>query len=114
MSVKILINALGQHLIADTSQVNNKETEELIAYWVRDPRAVVYNRNEDGSVGIDFVNACPISSSTEYAIVANNIVSILDPLPEVEERYQLIVAPEPQLEVTEVSETEVVEEDLAE
>ena len=110
MSVNILINSLGQHLIAETQQVNNKETGERIAYWVRDPRAVVYNRNEDGSVNIDFANPCPISSSTEYAIATHHIVSVLDPLPEVEERYQLVVAPEPKLEVSEVSETEVVED----
>ena len=114
MSVKILINALGQHLIADTRQVSNKETEELVAYWVRDPRAVVYNRNEDGSVTIDFANPCPISSSTEYAIATHHIVSVLDPLPEVEERYQLVVAPAPQLEVTEAPETEVVEDEVVE
>lgn len=107
MSVKILINAIGQHLIADTQQVSNKETEELIAYWVRNPRAIVYNRTEDGSVTIDFANPCPITSSTEYAISSHNIVSILEPLPEVEERYLLVVAPEPELEITELdTETE--------
>ena len=102
MSVKILINSLGQHLIADTQQVSNKETEELIAYWVRNPHAIVYNRTEDGNVVVDFAKPCPITSSTEYGIAPHHIVSVLDPLPEVEERYLLIVAPKPELEITEL------------
>ena len=42
MAIKVLINSIGQHIIADVKSVTNRETEELVAYWVTEPRRVVY------------------------------------------------------------------------
>ena len=41
MAIKVLVNQLGQHFVADVKQVTNEETKELIAYWVTDARLIV-------------------------------------------------------------------------
>ena len=93
MAIKVLINELGQHLIADVSQVTNKETEELIAYWVKNPRLVSYNPTEEGDTTISLIDPCPISSDSEYAIAAHHIVSILEPSADIARGYSERVAP---------------------
>ena len=93
MAIKVLINELGQHLIADVSQVTNKETEELIAYWVKNPRLVSYAPGENEETTISLIDPCPISSDSEYAIAAHHIVSILEPAADIARGYSERVAP---------------------
>ena len=95
MAVKILINALGQHTIADVKQVTNKETEELVAYWLREPRLISYRSTEEGQINIDLGSTCPVGVTTEYAVSHHHIVSILDPTKSMLEKYLEIVDPEP-------------------
>lgn len=112
MAVKILVNNLGQHIIADVKQVTNKETEELVAYWVREPRQIVYRPAEEGGLIIDMSPTCPVAVTTEHAIRADSIVSILDPVESVEERYMELINPAPsEVAVEELTESpaEVVE-----
>ena len=115
MSTKILVNSLGQHIIADVKTVTNKETNELLAYWVKSPRVISYRGNEDGTVSIDFIDYCPVGSSLEFSIASHHIVSILDAKAEVEERYLEIVTPKPvtleEFETEPTIEPEVVSED---
>ena len=92
MAIKVLINELGQHLIADVSQVTNKETQELIAYWVKQPRLISYV-SEEGQTTINLIETCPISSDTEYAIAAHHIVSILEPAADIAKGYLERIAP---------------------
>jgi len=99
MATKILINTIGQQLIADVKQVENKETKEVVGYWLTSPRTVNYDQNEDGSVAVNFGTYCLVSSDTEFSVRAESIVSILEPRDEVIERYNLIVNPEPDVEV---------------
>ena len=92
MAVKILVNNLGQHTIADVKQVSNKETEEIVAYWVKEPRIISYRKSEDGpGLAIDFTSPCPVAITTEYAIRADYVVSILDPVVQVEQKYVEVV-----------------------
>ena len=115
MSTKILVNSLGQHIIADVKTVTNKETNELLAYWVKSPRVISYRGNEDGTVSIDFIDYCPVGSSLEFSIASHHIVSILDAKAEVEERYLEIVTPNPvtieEIETEPTIEPEVVSEE---
>lgn len=96
MAIKVLINALGQHLMADVKQVTNTETNVLVAYWVKDSRLISYSKSDDveGGVTINFVDPCPVSSDVDYSISESHIVSILDPKPEVLEAYLERVCPE--------------------
>lgn len=94
MAIKILVNALGQHTLADVKQVENSETNEVIAYWVKEPRTVVYRQNEDGTTNINFALPCPIAVEQEYSVRADSVVSILTPSEQVERAYNNLVYPE--------------------
>ena len=100
MAVKVLVTNIGQHIIADVKQVENKETKEVIAYWVKNPRVVSYQLDEQKQVNVNFGLYCIVSNENEFSIRADHVVSILEPREDVTERYDEIVNP---------SETEVAE-----
>ena len=106
MTVKVLINEIGAHIVADAKQVENKETKEVIAYWVKNPRVIAYSRGEDGNVNVSFTPYCLVSDEQEFSIRASNIVAILEPRDDVKASYEEIVFP-PEAEAA--PEVEVVE-----
>lgn len=117
MAVKVLVNTLGQHIVADVKQVENKETKELIAYWVKYPRVAAYSRDEEGAIAVGFSPYCILSDEQEFTIRTESVVAILEPRADVVTEYERIiegdsvtsVAAEP--EVTE-PEAEVVEPEV--
>ena len=48
MAVKVLVNNLGQHILADTKQIENKESGDVVGCWLGIPRLVYYQQGEDG------------------------------------------------------------------
>ena len=107
MTVKVLVTELGAHVVAETKQVENKETGELIAYWVSNPRISSYSRGEDGNINVSFAPYCLISDENEFSIRASYIVSILEPRDDVRVRYEELINPTPssETEVTELNES---------
>ena len=93
MSIKVLINAIGQHLIADVKQVENSETNEVLAYWLREPRLISYSSDEQGQLQVRFVSTCSVGVTTEYSVRADHIVSILDAREDVLESYRALAFP---------------------
>ena len=93
MTVKVLIGLAGNQIIADTKQIENKETGEVVAYWVRNPQTLNYTQNEDGSVGLGFGSYCLVSDETEFSIKESAIVAILEPKDEVVEAYNKKINP---------------------
>lgn len=94
MTVKILVTSLGQHIIADAKQVENKETQELVGYWMDNPRLVGYNRQEDtNDIGIQFMPYCLVSDESSFTVRADHVVAILEPREDVREKYENIVHP---------------------
>ena len=88
MAVKVLVNQIGQHIIADTKQVTRKDTEELVSYWVENPRVVLYGQNdESGQITVNFVNYCLVSDETQFSISSSSIVAILEPRVDVLNSY---------------------------
>ena len=109
MSIKVLINALGQHLIADVKQVEDADTNEVLAYWLREPRLISYVPNEDKTgVNVRFITTCAVAITGEYSVRAEHIVSILDPREAVLEEYRRQAFPNLD-EVTETATVEVAE-----
>lgn len=95
MAIKVLINAIGQQLIADVKQVENSDTNEVIAYWLREPRVLHFVANEEGpGVNVRFLDTCIAAVNTEYSVRADHIVSILDPKEEIEKSYSDLVFPD--------------------
>ena len=97
MAVKVLVNEIGQQIIADVKQVENKDTKEIVAYWTKDARVVVYNQEgtpeQPGNITVNFGPYCLVSDEKEFSIRANHIVSILEPRADVVAKYQEVVAP---------------------
>jgi len=94
MAIKVLVTQIGQQLLAEVKQVENKETKEIVGYWLTNPRTINYDQTEDGSVSVNFGTYCLVSSETEFSVRAEHIVAILEPREEVLERYNSIVEPE--------------------
>jgi hypothetical protein len=96
MSIKVLVTAVGQHVIADIKQIENKETEEVVGYWLENPRVVAYSRQGEGeSVNIGFVNYCLVSDEQSFSLKADHVVAILEPRADVAAKYVEVVVPAP-------------------
>ena len=91
MAVKVLVNTLGQHIVADVKQVENKETKELIAYWVRQPRIAAYSRDDEGAIAVGFSPFCLLSDEQEFTIRTESVVAILEPREDVVTEYERII-----------------------
>ncbi len=115
MTVKVLVTSLGQQLIAGVKQIENKETNDIVGYWLSQPRVVQYTQGEEGGVGVNFGSYCLISDENEFSIRAEHIVAILEPRDTVVEGYNKIVYPEP-AEVndgTDTADTEATADDTS-
>ena len=91
MAVKVLVNTLGQHIVADVKQVENKETKELIAYWVKYPRIAAYSRDEEGAIAVGFSPYCVLSDEQEFTVRTESVVAILEPRADVVTEYERII-----------------------
>lgn len=91
MATKVLVNTIGQHIVADTKQVEEKETKAIIAYLVENPRVASYSRDDDGNVNVGFAPYCVLSDEFQFTIRAENIVSILEPRDDVKDQYEKLV-----------------------
>ena len=113
MAIKVLVTQIGQQLLAEVKQVENKETKEIVGYWLTNPRTINYDQTEDGQVSVNFGTYCLVSSETEFSVRAEHIVAILEPREEVLERYSAMVEPESVEGEVEVPEEEVVPEPVS-
>ena len=107
MAVKVLVNAIGQHIIADVKQVENTETKEILAYWVKEPRLANYVRDEESKgINLRFSPYCLISDEREFSLRAESVVAILEPTQEVVDSWRGAVYPP---EAAEPAETDLYE-----
>lgn len=96
MSIKVLVTSVGQHVIADIKQIENKDTEEVVGYWLENPRVVAYSRTGEGdNVSIGFVNFCLVSDEQAFSLKADHVVAILEPRADVAAKYVEVVIPAP-------------------
>lgn len=91
MTVKVLVTAVGQQIISEVKQVESKETKEVIAYWLINPRVVTYNLTEDEQVNVNFGSYCLVSNETEFSLKSDHVVAILEPRAEVLDRYTEVI-----------------------
>ena len=94
MTVKVLCTALGQQIIAETKQIENKETNEIVGYWLSQPRTVQYNRGDDGNLGVNFGLYCLVSDEAEFSLRGDHVVAILEPRQDVVDAWKQLVYPE--------------------
>ena len=97
MSIKVIVTAVGQHVIADIKQIENKETEDVVGYWLDNPRVIAYSRQGEGdNVNIGFVNYCLVSDEQAFSLKADHVVAILEPRADVAAKYVEVVIPSPE------------------
>lgn len=93
MAVKVLVNAVGQHIVSEAKQVEEKETKKIIAYLLENPRVASYTRDDEGNINVGFAPYCILSDEASFTIRAENIVAILDPREDVATQYTNLVTP---------------------
>ncbi len=93
MTVKVLVTALGQQIVSEVKQIENKETETIVGYWLTQPRVVNYTRDDEGNIGVNFGPYCLVSDEAEFSIRADHVVAILEPRDTVEEGWRKLVYP---------------------
>jgi hypothetical protein len=96
MAVKILVTALGQQIVSETKQIENKETGEIVGYWLDNPRVVLYNRPEgsepgDTAISVGFGSYCLVSDEQNFSLRADHVVAILEPRDDVAKKYDEVV-----------------------
>ena len=96
MTVKVLVTALGQQIVSEVKQIENKETESIVGYWLTQPRVVNYSRDDDGNIGVNFGPYCLVSDEAEFSLRADHVVAILEPRDSVAEGWRKLVYPEPE------------------
>ena len=103
MAVKVLVTALGQQIVTEAKQIENKETGDLVGYWMTNPRVVSYIKNDDDEgLSVNFGPYCLVSDEQSFSIRSEHIVAILEPRGDVVKAYVDMVAPEETpLELTE-------------
>ena len=96
MSIKVIVTAVGQHIIADIKQIENKDTNEVVGYWLDNPRVIAYSRTGEGdNVSIGFVNYCLVSDEQSFSLKSDHVVAILEPRADVAEKYVEVTVPAP-------------------
>jgi hypothetical protein len=118
MAVKVLVNAVGQHIVSEAKQVEEKESKKIIAYLLENPRIASYTRDDDGNINVGFAPYCVLSDEASFTIRAENIVAILEPREDVSTQYVQLVTPAVEEEAAEddvvVADVEPVAADEAE
>ena len=111
MTVKVLVTTTGQQIISEVKQVENKETKEVIAYWLVNPRVITYSVNDDDQVNVGFGSFCLVSNETEFSLKADFVVSILEARPEVLDRYSNLIEESNPIEPEDEAETTTSSDD---
>jgi len=96
MAVKVLINAVGQHIVSEVKQVENKDDGSVVGYWLENPRLVNYVARpeaEGGGITVNFGLVCPLSDEQAFSVRAEHVVSILEPRSDVVTSYNDVVVP---------------------
>ena len=95
MTVKVLVTQLGQQIVSEAKQIENKESGDLVGYWLENPRVVNYSRGEgqDEGLTINFGPYCLVSDEAAFSVRSEHIVAILEPRADVLEAYTNLVTP---------------------
>ena len=91
MTVKVLVTALGQQIVAGAKQIENKDNGDLVGYWLENAKLIGYTRadeDDDNGLSVNFGPYCLVSDETAFSVRAEHIVAILEPRADVLEAYE--------------------------
>jgi hypothetical protein len=112
MAIKVLVTAIGQQIVADVKQVENKDTKELVGYWLENPRVVSYvpsSDPENTGISVRFGSYCAVSDENAFSLAKEHVVAILEPREDVREAYTSNTVPVTTEETTDEPVTDTVE-----
>lgn len=95
MAIKVIITPIGQQVIADVKQIENKDTNQVVGYLLSNPRVVSYQRGaNEGEVAVNFTPYCLLSDDTEVTVRPETALSIVTPRQDVIDNYSNVVLKE--------------------
>ncbi len=112
MAIKVLVNAIGQQIVADVKQVENKDTRVWVGNWLGNPRVVSYvpsSDPENTGISVRFGSYCAVSDENAFSLAKDHVVAILEPRADVHEAYTSNTVPVTTEETTDEPVTDTVE-----
>lgn len=108
--IKIVQLSTGHHLIAKVSEIRT-EKDEPICFLLAVPMTLSYGpETSEENVSIKYAKWSPFSSSLEFRIGFDQVITISDPIQSILEKYVELVNPYYPIISTEQSTTETTEE----
>ena len=108
MAIKVIITPLGQQVIGEVKQIENKDTKQIVGYLLENPRLVSYQKGEsEGEVAVNFAPYCLLSDDADVTIRPEFATSIVTPRQDVIDNYSSVVLRETPLEVPEETPAQV-------
>ena len=95
MAIKVIITPVGQQVIAEVKQIENKDTNQIVGYLLENPRVVSYRQGDnEGEVAVNFSPYCLLSDDVEVTIRPEIASCIVTPRQDVIENYSNVVQKE--------------------
>lgn len=125
MTVKVMLLKSGEDVISDAQEVKDKETNSIIAYFLKNPYVMqltttpIDELNEDEisteedeespkvKIQVSYTHWAPLAKQREFYIPADWVVTLYDPHDNINRDYVLKHTPE---QITDQTNTESVNE----
>lgn len=108
--IKIVQLKTGHHLIAKVAELRTEE-EEPLCFLLAVPMILSYGpETSEENISIKYAKWSPFSSSLEFRIPFDHVITISDPIPSILEKYVELVNPYYPIISTEQPTTETTEE----
>lgn len=125
MTVKVMLLKSGEDVISDAQEVKDKETNSIIAYFLKNPYVMQLStthideldedetgseENEENSkvkIQVSYTHWAPLAKQREFYIPADWVVTLYDPHDNINNDYVAKHTPE---QITDQTTTEIVNE----
>lgn len=92
MAIKVIITPVGQQVIAEVKQIENKDTNQIVGYLLENPRVISYQKGEnEGEIAVNFGSYCLLSDDVEVTIRPEVAACIVTPRQDVITNYSNVV-----------------------
>lgn len=90
--IKIIINTVGQQIIGYIRESDRGPDDHTVE--ITNPRLIIYRQNETEETVASFTKFCPIAVDDVINYNLDQISCVLNPLPEVLEKYDELINPQ--------------------
>ena len=122
MTVKVMLLKSGEDVISDAQEVKDKETNSIIAYFLKNPYVMQLSttpideldedelgseENSKVKIQVSYTHWAPLAKQREFYIPADWVVTLYDPHDNINNDYVAKHTPE---QITDQTTTEIVNE----